>query len=290
MPLRLLVAILLPALLAPTALSETFTYEDRLRSSGDFEPRIVDGQILPSLERAGYRGLSFWVDRYGTYTITSDQRIFEDGFDGLLALYLGPLEDRNQPLDDLLAVADGPTGSTEMTVTLTPGVLYYLVTTFARPSGPDGFTFDFTNTITGPGRIRWSGCNAPPDSTHFFDFGTDMNLLEDTFCALVEWKDFAGNLSVGRTVAFRSDRSGQFWFFDEENWEVQVKLVNGCAVNGHVWVFVAATTNVEFDLTVLEQRSPGNARTYHNPLGQTAQTVTDTTAFPCADLTRVPGD
>ena len=34
-----------------------------------------------------------------------------------------------------------------------------------------------------------------------------------------------------------STDSGLFTFFDGENWEVLVKVLNGCEMNGHWWVF-----------------------------------------------------
>ena len=110
-----------------------------------------------------------------------------------------------------------------------------------------------------------------------------------------------------------ADRSGLLYFFDRDNVEVLVKVLDGCAINGHRWVFVAPVTNLAFRLAVRELASPhanrrqvwhydserrpqedlygsGTPRSWRygesqeyvgNAQGRTARTVSDTTAFPC---------
>ena len=74
--------------------------------------------------------------------------------------------------------------------------------------------------------------------------------------------------------------SGLFWFFAPENWELMVKVLDACASSGYHWVFAAATTTVEYTLTVTDTTN-GATAVYRNPLGQTAVTVTDTRALGC---------
>jgi hypothetical protein len=57
-----------------------------------------------------------------------------------------------------------------------------------------------------------------------------------------------------------------------------VKIVDGCAANGHFWVFAATTTDVEYTLQVTDTES-GEAASYFNPLGRTAPAITDVEAF-----------
>jgi hypothetical protein len=57
-----------------------------------------------------------------------------------------------------------------------------------------------------------------------------------------------------------------------------VKVLDGCASNGHYWVFAAATTNVEYTLRVTDVLT-GDVREYLNPLGNSSPAVTDTAAF-----------
>jgi hypothetical protein len=90
-------------------------------------------------------------------------------------------------------------------------------------------------------------------------------------------------------VPLRSDDSVLFWFFAPDNWELQVKVLDACAVNGYLWVFYAATTDVEFELRVFGRGSqnftnPVLRRTYGNEQGRPADAVTDTAAFPCEEV------
>jgi hypothetical protein len=57
-----------------------------------------------------------------------------------------------------------------------------------------------------------------------------------------------------------------------------VKVLDGCGVNQRFWVFYAATTNVEFTLTVIDRPS-GKVRVYFNPLGQPAAPIQDVNGF-----------
>ncbi|MEM6455865.1 MAG: hypothetical protein AAF772_12275 [Acidobacteriota bacterium] len=75
-----------------------------------------------------------------------------------------------------------------------------------------------------------------------------------------------------------TDETAALWFFERENKEVFVKVLDGCANNGHYWVFLSGLTNVAVDLTVRDTAS-GATRSYSNPLGQPFQPRLDTSAF-----------
>lgn len=77
-----------------------------------------------------------------------------------------------------------------------------------------------------------------------------------------------------------SDKTGLFWFFEADNYEMLVKVLDACRDFGHYWVFYSATTNVEFDLTVTDNAT-GQTHTYHNPLGHPADPVQDVSTFSC---------
>jgi hypothetical protein len=73
---------------------------------------------------------------------------------------------------------------------------------------------------------------------------------------------------------------GLFWFFDGTNPEVLLKVLDGCAVNQHFWVFSSATTNVGFTVTVTDTRN-GRSKVYTNQIGTAAPPIQDTGAFAC---------
>ncbi len=94
----------------------------------------------------------------------------------------------------------------------------------------------------------------------------------------VVWTDPRGTSGAGRTVPCNSDGSGLFWFFEPSNWELMVKVIDGCGLNGRFWVFAAATTDVGYRLTVEDTRT-GERAVYENPVGRRAPAVTDTGAL-----------
>ena len=76
-----------------------------------------------------------------------------------------------------------------------------------------------------------------------------------------------------------TERAGLFWFFNPANVEMLLKIQNACVDPfQHWWVFFAATTNVEFTVTVADTQE-GVVRRYSNPQGMAALPVQDTSAF-----------
>ena len=79
-----------------------------------------------------------------------------------------------------------------------------------------------------------------------------------------------------------SRESGLLYFFDRDNAEVLVKVLDACKNNGYRWVFVAPVTTLAFNLRVDEVGSDRPPWTHKNPRGgQTATTKSDNRAFPC---------
>lgn len=108
---------------------------------------------------------------------------------------------------------------------------------------------------------------------------TDTLLLDDgRFRATVTWGDFQGNTGHGQVVPGASDTSGLFSFFTPDNWELLVKVLDGCTVNGRFWVFVAAATSVEYTLRI-EDLDTGEEWVRSNPLGELSPAYADTAAF-----------
>ncbi len=115
-----------------------------------------------------------------------------------------------------------------------------------------------------------------------------LRLHDGRFEVTLGWTDSAGQTGVGRVagvpgpggepVPAATRDSGVLWFFGPDNWEMVVKVLDGCAVNGSYWVFAAASTDVAYRLTVTDT-STGEARTYSHPPGAPAPAVTDTAAF-----------
>ena len=78
-----------------------------------------------------------------------------------------------------------------------------------------------------------------------------------------------------------NNQTGFFHFFDVQNVELLIKVLDGCKINGHWWVFAAGMTDVGARFHVTELTT-GRERLYTNAAGRLMPTVTDTRAFPCA--------
>lgn len=111
---------------------------------------------------------------------------------------------------------------------------------------------------------------------------TALCLNNGRFQVEVDWRTADKN---GRASAVPLDfapDSGLFYFFSQSNVEMLVKVLNACVpeLGSKYWVFYAATTNVEFTLTVIDTQT-GKVQAYFNPLGTRSIPVQDTQAFSC---------
>jgi len=107
--------------------------------------------------------------------------------------------------------------------------------------------------------------------------GSALSLLGGRFEVEVEFRDPFGGEGPGRPVPLTDD-TGAFWFFEPDNLELLVKVLDGRPVNGRFWVFYGALSNVAYTVRVTDTFT-GTGRTYENPQGTLASRA-DTRAFP----------
>jgi hypothetical protein len=98
------------------------------------------------------------------------------------------------------------------------------------------------------------------------------------FRARAEWQAPDGRAGVGSVLPVSSADSGLLWFVSPDSLELLVKVLDGCAGNGHHWIFVGPATDLQYLLTVTDTRT-GQVRVYFHPQGVPPQAVTDTYAF-----------
>ncbi|HWM91191.1 MAG TPA: hypothetical protein VN493_10520 [Thermoanaerobaculia bacterium] len=116
-------------------------------------------------------------------------------------------------------------------------------------------------------RIAASSCTSGPT----------LCMNGDRFVAEVSWRDFQGKQGTGKAVSLSGD-TGYFWFFDPNNVELMVKVLDGRGINGSYWVFYGALSSVQYTLRITDTVT-GRVRTYQNPSGKLAS-ASDTGAFP----------
>ncbi|MCY3907531.1 MAG: hypothetical protein OXF63_09820 [Anaerolineaceae bacterium] len=106
--------------------------------------------------------------------------------------------------------------------------------------------------------------------------GQTLCLNSGRFRVAVAWESLREE-GPGRATAMTND-TGYFWFFDPDNVEIVTKVLDGCDIDGHFWIYAAGMTDMETVLTVSDSET-GRAATYYNPIGRTFTTVQDHQAF-----------
>ena len=150
---------------------------------------------------------------------------------------------------------------------------------------PQGTLASVADTQAFPNAVSANDSNARPPSRLVFPSPAiacepdpaALCLEEGRFQVRVAWqKTPSGPSSSAAAVPLTRD-TGYFWFFDEANVELVVKVLDGTAVNGHHWVFYGALSDVQYTITVTDTLT-GATQAYENPQG-TLASVADTAAF-----------
>lgn len=104
-------------------------------------------------------------------------------------------------------------------------------------------------------------------------------LRDSRYAVTVDWWTEGAARRAAAVVAAGTNDSGLFRFFGRDNWEVLIKVLDGCSENGHVWVYGASTTDLGHVLRVTDTVT-GTAREYASDPGVPATAISDATAFP----------
>jgi hypothetical protein len=139
----------------------------------------------------------------------------------------------------------GPQGPVRMN-----GVgLGYSITEFDQPPAPEACNADGDTLCLNQGRFKVEG---------MFEAG--------------------GQPAIPIQMVKLTDESGYLWFFSATNVEAFVKVLNGCGLNKHYWVFVGGLTDVRVTITVTDTVTR-ETKTYTNPSGTLFKPVADTSAM-----------
>lgn len=123
---------------------------------------------------------------------------------------------------------------------------------------------NFDDTFVEPGNLACA-----PDT---------LCLLGSRFRVTAAFDAGTGNPSNARALVFGA--GGIFWFFDPASIEVMVKVIDGCALDGHFWFFAAGLTDVNVVIEVTDTLT-GAKQAYTNPPHTAFRPIQDTAAFPC---------
>jgi len=149
--------------------------------------------------------------------------------------------------------------------------------------------------VSSDGGSTWVSATSPQVDPHFHAFGirvdpilaqtncvpttTAMCLQGSRFQVQATFQEPGAPRGQAETVQLTDD-SGYLWFFTASNIEAVVKVLDGCALNQHFWVFAGGLTNVKATITVTDTQT-GRMKTYTNPQQQPFQPIQDTGALPC---------
>jgi hypothetical protein len=137
---------------------------------------------------------------------------------------------------------------------------------------PGPYALVVAGVTVGSALLQASRCTTDPT----------LCLANDRFKLQVQWQLTTGEKGQGHPVALSGD-TGYFWFFNEANVELVVKVLDGRSINGDFWVFYGALSNVQYTLTVTDTVT-GTVRTYRNRQNHLAS-LADTSAFPATGAT-----
>ena len=131
-------------------------------------------------------------------------------------------------------------------------------------SGDNFFQFDSNNhSLVNPGCL--------PDNR-------TLCLNDGRFKVQTEWSSLSQIDQPGLVKDVKPDGTGFFFFSNSGNTELLIKVLDGCGFNNNFWVFYAATTDVEFTVTVTDTQTNATQE-YSNTLGTASPAVTDTGVF-----------
>jgi 6-phosphogluconolactonase (cycloisomerase 2 family) len=130
-----------------------------------------------------------------------------------------------------------------------------------------GATDATTATVTTPA-LSPAGCTPSANG---------QCLLGGRFLLEAIYQDSHGNAGLANVVPITLD-TAYLWFFSSSNVEAVVKVLDGCALGGHFWVFAGGLTNVHVILRLTDTHT-GAVRYYEVPFGPPFTPIQDTAAF-----------
>ena len=149
--------------------------------------------------------------------------------------------------------------------TLEPGTTYF----FRVRAIADEVNSDYSNEVS---------ATTFPDPSTCFENPKALCLSDGRFRVRALFQTGSAQPEDANVVKLTGD-SGYLWFFNPNNVEVIVKVVNACSPPyQRFWFFAAGLTNVRVDIEVTDTAT-GETKTYTNPLNQPFAPIQDTSGF-----------
>ena len=279
-------------------LSASRTMAQNLIPNGGFDGQSIAGWQA-SQSDASWSGLdahggavsgSLRLDRHPSDSFGFAQRCVAvqagQSYHGQAAAY-GPAEQSGQSATfDLIWYGapdcSGPSiGASLNDRSLSPGT-WLVIDTQAQlaPGGAQGVSVGLGvfGETDGPATVQFDDVilepSAPADC-----LGDDSQLClgGGRFRVTATWATGDGQEGAAQAVQLTPD-TGYLWFFSSANVEAVIKVIDGCSLGGHWWVFAGGLTNVNTVIKV-EDLEAQVSKTYTNPQGKPFAPIQDTSAF-----------
>jgi hypothetical protein len=296
-PLPLLAALALPALLvaaaAPSRATVSEVYSCPSSGSSGNHDTVFNGFYVANLNAVNLHSvvIDYTTDTDGTYTL---QLTATDGS------YTGPQIATLTQMVSLSSSQDTPVTWNFGDAAFTPGHTVAFTHAYSGTTGGVQFNlqptpcagdvetngtsstsngFSVAVTITENTQSA-TGCTPGSQTLCIDDQPGDHRFQITSSFATTQGGGRSGNGGAIGLAPVNVTEGGLFWFFNAANPEMLIKVLDGCALNNHFWVFYAAVTNVSFQVTVKDTKT-GHTATYHNPDLTAAAPIQDTSALPC---------
>jgi VWFA-related protein len=158
---------------------------------------------------------------------------------------------------------------------LPPGVLYRAIVADRTTGQSD--SSDTTFSIAAP--AQGFACVKGPET---------LCLLKGRFQVRVLWRLPGGGGNFARAAPI-GDFGGTFWFFNNANSELAVRMVDGRSANGHFWFYSGALTSFEYSIFVTDVTT-GATRVYSSDEGEFRSFFDDSAFGPPAETGPAPAE
>ena len=219
------------------------------------------GMAVPVTADTGY----FWF--FGATNVELVIKVLDGrAFNRKFWVFYGSLSD----VEYTITVTDTATGAVRTYVNVS-GQLSSAADTGAFDAASGALAPEPRSKVQGPrSKVGETEAACAPGST-------TLCLNAGRFQVQVSWRvPSQGTSGSGNAVPLTSD-TGYLWFFNADNVELVIKVLDGRSYNNRFWVFYGALSNVEYTVTVTDTAT-GAVKTYFNPSGNLAS-VADTSAF-----------
>lgn len=250
-----------------------FRYDETVQTGSFGNNALKPATFSPTQVSAGGSiTIKNWtIENLGTAAVTSARLRFFLSTDANITasdIYIGGFK-----WEPLSTWSDDSTGTSFQIPAGTPAGQYYLG---AIAGSGDNLTLDgisYNNSWYLPTKLTIGGS----PSAVCTPTANRVCLNSNRYAVELKYRTPDGTQNNATAIKY-TENSALYWFSGPDNIEMVVKVLNACGLNSHYWVYGAAATDLQFDLTVTDTKS-GKVKTYSHAAGTPAGAITDQATF-----------